>query len=70
MSGPGRGAPGIEVREDSGANLSEVGIVECEVVTETQWACPRCRVRFAKRGNHSGQLKRCRKCGARFFLRR
>jgi len=51
-------------------NLSEVGIVECTVVAETQWACPGCKVRYAKRGVHSGQLKRCRRCGARFFLRR
>jgi hypothetical protein len=60
---------GIEVTEDN-QSMSEVGIVACSVVTETQWQCPGCKGRFAKRGVHSGQLKRCKRCGARFFLRR
>ena len=26
-------------------------------------------VAWSKRGKHTGQLKRCRRCGAKFFLR-
>jgi hypothetical protein len=70
MSGPGRGAPGIEVREDTGANMSEVGIVDARVVEETQWTCPGCGTSWKKAGVHSGKLKTCGRCGSRFFLRR
>jgi len=69
MSAPSKGTPGIEVLEHT-SNMSEVGIIECNVVTETQWKCPRCRTSWKKAGNHTGKLKKCGRCGSRFFLRR
>jgi DNA-directed RNA polymerase subunit RPC12/RpoP len=62
-------ADGIHVVEGT-ESMNDVHIVE--VVYQTLWKCPnpRCGVRWAKRGLHAGRLKRCRRCGSRFFLRR
>ncbi len=49
----------------------EVGIVDVELVQTTQWQCPNpeCGTRWRKLGVHTGVLKSCGACGARFFLR-
>lgn len=60
---------GVEVTEDNAADLVKVGIVDVEIHIETRWQCPGCGTAWSKRGKHIGQLKRCRRCGARFFLR-
>lgn len=49
----------------------EVGIVDAEMVATTMWKCPNpeCGTRWRKFGVHTGILKTCGACGARFFLR-
>ncbi len=60
---------GIDVTE-GGPDLTDVGIVDVVIHVETRWCCPGCKTSWSKSGDHAGKLKRCRKCGSKFFLRR
>lgn len=62
-------ADGIHVVEGTDS-MNGVHIVD--VVYRTEWKCPntKCLTRWSKGGLHAGRLKRCRRCGTRFFLRR
>lgn len=60
---------GVEVTE-SQQDLTGVGIVDVVIHIETRWRCPTCNTSWKKPGNHTGDLKRCKRCGSKFFLRR
>ncbi len=62
---------GIEVSTSGEYVAGEVSIVDVEMIMTTQWRCPNpdCRTRWRKLGVHTGILKSCGACGARFFLR-
>lgn len=56
------------VVEESGSSFG-LGIVDCALYFETRWTCAACKTSYKKPGRHNGVLKKCRGCGARFFLR-
>jgi len=60
-----RGHDGITVTTDE---TDAVGIVDVMIIST--WRCPSCRASWMKKGIESGQLKRCRRCSSKFFLRR
>lgn len=64
---PRRRADDIVV-EESGSSFG-LGIVDCALYFETRWTCAACKTSYKKPGRHNGVLKKCRGCGARFFLR-
>ncbi|MEO6184781.1 MAG: hypothetical protein ABIP38_13750 [Steroidobacteraceae bacterium] len=61
----------IEISTSGEYVAGEVSIVDVEMIMTTQWRCPNpdCRTRWRKLGVHTGILKSCGACGARFFLR-
>ena len=58
---------GISVVEHSDSGIMK-GIVNASLFVETRWTCV-CGTSFRKAGRHTGTLRTCRSCGAKFFLR-
>lgn len=58
---------GISVMEHSTSGIMR-GIVDAALFVETRWTCV-CGRSWRKAGRHTGTLRTCRGCGARYFLR-